>query len=598
MDSKKWLVLPGMSEVFDYFIDVMKGYVCGNSDVSGRPLLIIGDSGVGKSMFIEAARQLFLASNPSAPFLRLNCASFEESLANSELFGHVKGAFTGAHRDKVGIVKTAEGGLLVLDEIGELSKEIQAKLLVFIEEGEYRRVGSDKIEHSSLQIIGTTNRQKEYFRDDFWYRFFPVFVPSLYERRCDILYYIFLNNKDIFSRLVPRTALELLSHNWPGNMRELDRVISFIMLKDMSNRREIEEDEILRIDSEHDSMSDEERRDIEKDFEDDILFKEFEDEMIRMKIQFPEDERETSLANNILNKFSTYVENKTFNLLDLNLILREYGLQFPYYFETEEELFEDDKCVFVSKNFKTNRIVEYLFNDKKMSFKRKVKSIKMSVFDDVKNAYPMGMLDRFYENLAQNTAIDSCGIDGLDGFIRIKTLDAFDDIFFCFTALCRIFLRNSKSKLNVFDLKERYFDFESFVYGDEYFIIKKINNVCSVRRMIEIVVGSKLVRADMVVDGSESWDMYLKRVCLNNYNLFRSILNTEDEYMNCECGVDFSGYSEAKLLHDYYNFLKDKYKTNREACDVAGLNESTFRFRLKKYGVTKSPKLDDDSVDD
>ena len=82
MNSKKWLVLPGMSEVFDYFIDVMKGYVCGNSEVSGRPLLIIGDSGVGKSMFIEAARQLFLASNPSAPFLRLNCASFEESLAN------------------------------------------------------------------------------------------------------------------------------------------------------------------------------------------------------------------------------------------------------------------------------------------------------------------------------------------------------------------------------------------------------------------------------------------------------------------------------------------------------------------------------------
>ena len=282
----------------------------------------------------------------------------------------------------------------------------------------------------------------------------------------------------------------------------------------------------------------------------------------------------------------------------MNLILREHGLQFPYYFETEEEQFKDDKCEFVSRNFKTNRIVEYLFNDEKMSFKRKVKSKKMPVYDNVKKAYPMGMIDRFYENLAQNTVVDSCDIDGLNGFLRIKTMDAFESIFFCFTALCRIFLRNSKSKLNAFDLNERYFDFESFVNGDEQSVINKINKVCSVRRMIEIMAGGQLVRADMDVDGRESWDIYLKRVYLNNHKLFRGILNPEDEYMNCERGVDFSEYSEAKLLHEYYRFLKDKYKTNKQACDVAGLNESTFRFRLNKYGVTKSPKLDDGFVDD
>jgi transcriptional regulator with AAA-type ATPase domain len=144
-------------------------------------------------------------------------------VTRSELFGHVKGAFTGANKDKPGLIEKAEGGLLILEEIGELPLEAQAMLLTFIETGEYRRVGDDTTRKAKVKIVGATNRETA-LRDDFRYRFFPFYIPPLRERKQDALYYF----HGIFPRLVSTLnrseILVLLTHHWPGNVREVERV--------------------------------------------------------------------------------------------------------------------------------------------------------------------------------------------------------------------------------------------------------------------------------------------------------------------------------------------------------------------------------------
>jgi len=200
-----------------------------------KPIMIVGPTGVGKTLFLTIFKKLYRDNYPDDkkhPIVEANCAHFggDHNMIRSELFGHVKGAFTGALYNKVGVVAAANNGLLILEEIGDLPPETQAMLLSFIETGEYYRVGDEYTKEGRpnpkkayVQIVSATNRENV-IRGDLKYRFFPFYVPPLHERRHDILYYLHAKYPELIGTLTPSEVLALLSHNWPGNVREIERV--------------------------------------------------------------------------------------------------------------------------------------------------------------------------------------------------------------------------------------------------------------------------------------------------------------------------------------------------------------------------------------
>ena len=210
-------------------------------------VLVMGDTGVGKELVIRA---IHASSNrKDAPLLYLNCAALPESLAESELFGHTIGAFTGASRDRAGKFELANHGTLFLDEIGELPLSIQPKLLRAIQEGEIQRVGSDKPVHVDVRLLAATNRNLEMevknkrFRADLYHRLnvYPIKVPSLNERKEDIPLLAGHFCERIQRRLglgpvrISPDAYETMAgYDWPGNVRELENVISRAVLKSSS----------------------------------------------------------------------------------------------------------------------------------------------------------------------------------------------------------------------------------------------------------------------------------------------------------------------------------------------------------------------------
>jgi len=206
---------------------------------SDLPVLITGETGVGKEL---VARQIHdLSARREEAMIHVNCAALPESVAESELFGHVKGSFTGAVHDRAGKFEISHGGTLFLDEIGELPLSLQPKLLRAIQQGEVQRVGSDRSIHVDVRVIAATNRdlvtemEQGRFRADLYHRLavYPIHVPPLRDRREDvpILAAHFLD--DCRQRLglgplrLSNQALErLVSAEWPGNIRELENVIS------------------------------------------------------------------------------------------------------------------------------------------------------------------------------------------------------------------------------------------------------------------------------------------------------------------------------------------------------------------------------------
>jgi NtrC-family two-component system response regulator AlgB len=201
---------------------------------AGAPVLLRGPSGTGKSVL---ARALHLRSpRRDRPFVTVNCPTLAGDLLASELFGHARGAFTGAVRDQPGRVEAAEGGTLFLDEIGEISPGLQAKLLRFLQDKEFERVGENRTRRADVRVVAATNRDLEKdvadgrFREDLLFRLnvIEVAVPALRERPEDILRMArgFLA---FFARAAGRRPLELspeaesalLAHDWPGNVREL-----------------------------------------------------------------------------------------------------------------------------------------------------------------------------------------------------------------------------------------------------------------------------------------------------------------------------------------------------------------------------------------
>jgi DNA-binding NtrC family response regulator len=209
----------------------------------GTTVLIMGETGTGKGLLARTLHRL--SPRASAPFVNVTCSDLAETLMESELFGHEKGAFTDARSMKRGLVELADKGTLFLDEIGELSTRLQAKLLRFIEEKTFRRVGGTRDLVVDVRVIAATNRELERevaehrFREDLYYRLrvLPIQLPPLRERRSDIpdLAKAFLDDfirefgKKV--RRIDDEALDLLlRHTWPGNVRELRNVIERTVL--------------------------------------------------------------------------------------------------------------------------------------------------------------------------------------------------------------------------------------------------------------------------------------------------------------------------------------------------------------------------------
>jgi transcriptional regulator with GAF, ATPase, and Fis domain len=201
-------------------------------------VLILGETGTGKEL---VAREIHQRSRrKDKPLIRVNCASIPKELYESEFFGHARGAFTGAIKDRAGRFETAEGGTIFLDEIGEVPLELQSKLLRVLQEKRYERVGEDRTRLADVRIVGATNRdlKKEVaagrFREDLYYRLnvFPIQVPPLRERADDIAllakHFIDLSVKELRCpkpRLTRAGIVQLQSYDWPGNIRELRNVI-------------------------------------------------------------------------------------------------------------------------------------------------------------------------------------------------------------------------------------------------------------------------------------------------------------------------------------------------------------------------------------
>ncbi|WP_027183600.1 sigma-54-dependent Fis family transcriptional regulator [Desulfovibrio inopinatus] len=200
-------------------------------------VLLLGESGTGKTLTARIIHEL--SDRAKFSFIKVNCAAIPENLLESELFGHERGAFTGAVGKKPGRIEEADKGTLFLDEIGELSPGIQAKLLRFLQEREFERLGSTKTRRVDVRIIAATNKDLTeavsdgQFREDLFYRLnvFPVLVPSLRERREDIpaLLNHFLDklSREYGRRLyfTPKALDALVRYDWPGNVREMENLV-------------------------------------------------------------------------------------------------------------------------------------------------------------------------------------------------------------------------------------------------------------------------------------------------------------------------------------------------------------------------------------
>jgi transcriptional regulator with GAF, ATPase, and Fis domain len=199
-------------------------------------VLIEGPTGSGKELVAEALHRLSTRSRK--PFVAINCAAIPEALLEAELFGHTRGAFTGAVQGRTGRIEAADGGTLFLDEIGEMPLSLQAKLLRFVEYGELQRVGDNDAVKVDVRILAATHRplaehaQNGGFRSDLYYRLavFLIRTPSLAEHAQDLQLLVehFLQKmgRDIPVKRVDSSALnKLAAHDWPGNVRELEHVL-------------------------------------------------------------------------------------------------------------------------------------------------------------------------------------------------------------------------------------------------------------------------------------------------------------------------------------------------------------------------------------
>src|SRR4051794_25351614 len=220
---------PAMAEVFRLTRQVAP---------SRASVLIVGETGTGKELIARAIHRL--SPRADGPYVRVNCGALSESLLESELFGHIKGAFTGAIDNKTGRFEAAHGGTIFLDEISSMSFKLQVKLLRVLQEHEFERVGESRTIRVDTRVVAATNQHLEdevengRFRDDLYYRLnvVPIYLPPLRERKEDIpaLAEFFLQryateNRKTIKGFQPGAIKVLLEHDWPGNVRELENDI-------------------------------------------------------------------------------------------------------------------------------------------------------------------------------------------------------------------------------------------------------------------------------------------------------------------------------------------------------------------------------------
>lgn len=203
------------------------------------PVLVRGESGSGKELVAQAIHQC--SQQKTQPFIAVNCAAFNANLLESELFGHVKGAFTGAIRDHKGMFERAAGGTLFLDEVAEIPLELQAKLLRVLETGEFTPLGGEKVLQSNVRIIAATHRSLREearlgrFRQDLLYRLrvIPIFIPALRERKDDIPLLVSALLKEHALHQPPHVSTEamniLVNYDWQGNVRELKNTLLYAL---------------------------------------------------------------------------------------------------------------------------------------------------------------------------------------------------------------------------------------------------------------------------------------------------------------------------------------------------------------------------------
>ena len=216
---------------------------------SDLTVLILGETGVGKELV--AQRLHARSARHARPLVQINCAALPETLADSELFGHKRGAFTGAIADRVGKFELADGGTLFLDEVGELPLPVQAKLLRVLQSGELQRPGSDRLQRVDVRVLAATNRDlsqevaRGRFRADLYHRLsvYPLQVPPLRKRGRDVLTlaggFLEENQHRLGARnlrLAPAASAALLAQPWPGNVRELEHLISRAALRAWSEK--------------------------------------------------------------------------------------------------------------------------------------------------------------------------------------------------------------------------------------------------------------------------------------------------------------------------------------------------------------------------
>lgn len=209
-----------------------------NAAPSKATVFILGESGTGKELCAEAIHKI--SDRNKSPFVPLNCAAIPKDLVESEIFGHVKGSFTGAVKDREGAVSKADHGTLFLDEIGEMNIDLQAKLLRFLQTGQYQRVGSNSLETVNVRIVCATNRdplnevKEGRFREDLYYRLnvIPINLPPLRNRDNDVIliarHFLKLFNKEEnkqFTQFNSEVEKAFLKYEWPGNVRQLENTI-------------------------------------------------------------------------------------------------------------------------------------------------------------------------------------------------------------------------------------------------------------------------------------------------------------------------------------------------------------------------------------
>jgi transcriptional regulator with PAS, ATPase and Fis domain len=214
---------------------------------------IYGENGTGKELLAEAIHEQ--SPRKGKRLVRLNCSTIPGTLLESTLFGHAKGAFTGAQKDQQGFLEVAEGGTIFLDEIGDISLEVQVKLLRVLQSREYSRVGETRIRKADVRIITATNRDlkklvaEAKLREDFYYRIlvFPLVIPPLRERKSDISLLVqhflgLLNTryKKSIERISSQALECLMRHAWPGNVRELENALEYAFVLDPSTEIGVE----------------------------------------------------------------------------------------------------------------------------------------------------------------------------------------------------------------------------------------------------------------------------------------------------------------------------------------------------------------------